>query len=115
MRHAVKKAKKLGRGKDSRRKLMRTLASSVVVYEKIITTRANAKAIRSYVDKMVTKAKIGTLHGNRQLFADLSRNAARKMIEVVGPRYKERNGGYTRILIAGKSKDGMDKYLVELV
>jgi large subunit ribosomal protein L17 len=115
MRHNVKKSKKLGRGMDHRRKLLRTLASSVIVYEKIETTTANAKAVRSYVDKVISKGKVNTLHANRQVFSALSRNAARKVIEVLGARYKERAGGYTRILISGKSKDGMNKYLVELV
>lgn len=115
MRHNISKTKKLGKGKDHRRKLLRTLASSVIVYEKIETSAANAKAIRSYVDKMITKGKAGTLHAKRQLFSDLSRNAARKVIEVLGDRYKQRNGGYTRILISGRSKDGMKNYLVELV
>lgn len=115
MRHAIKKTKKLGRGMDHRRKLLRSLASSVMVHEKIETTQSNAKAIRSYVDKMITKGKADTLHAKRQLFAGLSRNAARKVIEVLAPRYKERAGGYTRIIISGKSKDGMNKYLVELV
>ena len=115
MRHNVKKSKKIGKGMDHRRKLLRTLASSVIVYEQIETTQANAKAIRGYVDRMVTKGKIGTLHAKRQLFADLSRNAARKVIEVLGDRYKERQGGYTRIIISGKAKDGMKKYVVELV
>lgn len=115
MRHRVNKTKKLGKGRDHRRKLLRTLASSVIVYERIETSPANAKAVRSYVDKMVTKGKLGTLHGKRQLFADLSNKAARKVYEVLADRYKERKGGYTRILIAGKSKDGMNKYLVELV
>ena len=115
MRHNVKKATQLGRGKDHRRKLMRTLASSVIVYEKIETTQANAKAIRGYVDKMITKGKQKTLHANRQLIAHLSMKAAKKVSEVLADRYMDRKGGYTRILIAGRSKDGMNKYLVELV
>jgi|SRR5579872_1718204 len=115
MRHAVKKSKKLGKGSAHRRKLLRSLASSVIVHEKIQTSQANAKAIRGYVDRMITKGKNQSLHSKRQLFADLSPNAARKVIEVLGDRYKSRNGGYTRILISGKSKDGMNKYLVELV
>lgn len=115
MRHLVKKSKKLGRGKDHRRKLLRTLGSSVIIYEKIETTQANAKAIRSYVDKMVTKAKKQTLHGRRQLLMDLTPGAAKKAAEVLAERYADRNGGYCRILIAGRSKDGMNKYLVELV
>ncbi len=100
---------------DHRRKLLRSLASSVIIYEKIETTQSNAKAIRSYVDRMITKGKANTLHNKRQLFSGLTANAARKVAEVLGDRYKERNGGYTRILIAGKSKDGMNKYIVELV
>ena len=115
MRHNVKKSTQLGKGKDHRRKLMRTLASSVIVYEKIETSQANAKAVRGYVDKMITKGKQKTLHANRQLMSYLSRNAARKVSEVLADRYTDRKGGYTRILIAGKSKDGMNKYLVELV
>ena len=100
---------------DSRRKLLRSLGSAVIVHEKILTSQSNAKAIRSYVDKMITKGKVQTLHSKRQLFADLSKNAARKVAEVLGERYKDRKGGYTRILIAGKTKDGMNQYLVELV
>jgi len=115
MRHRIKKSKKLGRGMDQRRKLLRSLASSVIIYEKIETTQSQAKAIRSYVDKMITKAKIKTLHGNRQLISHLNLNAAKKAIEVLADRYATREGGYTRILISGKSKDGMNKYLVELV
>lgn len=115
MRHRVNKAKKLGKGSQHRKKLLKSLASSVIVHEKIQTSQANAKAVRGYVDRMITKGKVSTLHSKRQLFSSLTPNAARKVIEVLGDRYKQRNGGYTRILIAGKSKDGMNKYLVELV
>ncbi len=115
MRHRINKTKKLGRGMDHRRKLLRTLASSVIVHEKIETTQSNAKAIRSYVDKMITKGKVQTLHANRQLMASLTMNAAKKVYEVLAPRFMERKGGYTRILISGRSKDGSNKYIVELV
>jgi large subunit ribosomal protein L17 len=115
MRHLVKKSKKLGKGRDHRRKLLRTLASSVIIYEKIETTTANAKAIRSYVDKMITKAKKQSLHGRRQLLMDLTPGAAKKAAEVLADRYAQRNGGYCRILISGRAKDGMKNYLVELV
>ena len=115
MRHGVKKSKKLGSGGQQRKKLLVSLASSVIVHEKIETSQANAKAVRGYVDKMITKGKTATLHAKRQLFSGLRPNAARKVIEVLGDRYKARAGGYTRILISGKAKDGMNKYLVELV
>src|ERR1700722_4897731 len=115
MRHLVKKVKKLGKNNDQRRKLLRSVASSVIVHERIETTTSKAKAIRSYVDRMITKGKAGTLHAQRQLYADLTKNAAKKVIEVLAPRFKERTGGYTRVIISGKYKDGMNKYLVELV
>ncbi len=115
MRHRINKTKKLGRGMDHRRKLLRTLASSVIVYEQIETSQSNAKALRAYVDRTITKGKVNTLHAKRQLMADLTKNAARKVSEVLAPRYKERKGGYTRILIAGMAKDGSRRYIVELV
>lgn len=115
MRHRVKKSKKLGRGRDHRRKLLRTLASSIIVHEKIETSQSNAKAIRGYVDKMISKGKLKTLHGHRQLLSGLSVKAAKKVTEVLADRYMERKGGYTRIIIAGRSKDGMKRYIVELV
>ena len=100
---------------DQRRKLLRSLGSSVIVREKIETTEAQAKAIRGYVDRMISKGKIKSLHANRQLFSGLTPNAARKVIEVLAERFKERKGGYARIIISGRSKDGMRKYIVELV
>lgn len=115
MRHRVNKTKKLGKNLSHRRKLLRALASSVIVYEKIETTQGNAKALRGYVDRLITKGKVDTLHAKRQLMADLSRNAARKVSEVLSKRYAERKGGYTRILISGRRRDGSIKYVVELV
>lgn len=100
---------------DHRRKLLRTLASSVIVHEKIETSQSNAKAIRGYVDRMITKGKVQDLHNNRQLMASLTRNAAKKVYEVLASRYAERKGGYTRIIIAGRAKDGGKRYIVELV
>lgn len=115
MRHHIKKTKKLGKGTDHRRKLLRTLGSAVIIHEQIETSQSNAKAIRSYVDKMITKGKKLTLHGHRQVVSGVTINAARKIKEVLAERFKDRNGGYTRILIAGRSKDGQNRYIVELV
>ncbi|MBI2356427.1 MAG: 50S ribosomal protein L17 [Candidatus Doudnabacteria bacterium] len=109
------KKQKIGRGRDQKRKLVRSLAASAIVYEKIETTGARAKFIRSVVEKLITKGKSQTLHSKRQLFAALPPNAARKVIEVLGPRYMERKGGYTRIVRVGKYKDGMPKVQLELV
>ena len=113
MRHLMKK--KIGKGRDHARKLVRTLAASTIVYEKIQTTEARAKIARQLVEKMITKGKKEDLHNKRQIFSALPQNAARKVIEVLGPRYKTRNGGYTRIIRLGRSKDGMPKVMLELV
>lgn len=123
MRHLKKQ--KIGKGRDHARKLVRALAASAIVYEKIQTTEARAKIARSLVEKLITKGKsaIGgsasggkdSLHNKRQIFSALPNNAARKVIEVLGPRYKERKGGYTRIVRIGKAKDGMPRVQLELV
>lgn len=113
MRHLKKK--KIGKGRDHARKLLRALAASTIVYEKIQTTAARAKLTRSVVERLITKAKKDDLHNKRQIFAALPANAARKTIEVLGPRYKDRTGGYTRIIRLGRSKDGMPKVQLELV
>ena len=113
MRHLKKK--KIGKGRDHARKLLRSLAASAIVYEKIQTTEARAKQTRQLVERMITKGKKEDLHNKRQIFSALPDNAARKVIEVLGPRYKERAGGYTRIIRLGKSKDGMPKVQLELV
>jgi large subunit ribosomal protein L17 len=113
MRHLKKK--KIGSGKDHARKLVRSLAASAIVYEKIQTTEARAKITRQVVEKLITKGKKEDLHNKRQIFSALPGNAARKVIEVLGPRYKERAGGYTRIVRIGKYKDGMPKVQLELV
>jgi large subunit ribosomal protein L17 len=113
MRHLKKK--KIGNGRDHARKLKRSLAASAIVYEKIKTTEARAKVVRSVVEKLITKGKSGDLHNKRMIFAALPINAARKVIEVLGPRYADRKGGYTRIVRLGKSKDGMPKVQLELV
>ncbi len=113
MRHLKKK--KIGSGKDHARKLLRSLAASAIVYEKIQTTSARAKITRQLVERLITKGKKEDLHNKRQIFSALPINAARKVIEVLGPRYKERAGGYTRIVRIGKYKDGMPKVQLELV
>jgi large subunit ribosomal protein L17 len=107
--------KKIGKGRDHARKLVRTLAASAIVYEKIQTTEARAKIARVLVEKMITKGKKEDLHNKRQIFAALPGNAARKVIEVLSLRYKTRVGGYTRIIRLGKAKDGMPRVQLELL
>jgi large subunit ribosomal protein L17 len=113
MRHSKKK--KIGKGTDHKRKLLRTLASSAILYERIETSYANARAVKPYVEKVITKAKDSSLHSRRQLLSKLTLMAAKKAIEVLGPKYKERKGGYTRIIKLNDPKAGNSKAVLELV
>jgi large subunit ribosomal protein L17 len=116
MRHN-RKGKSLGRTKDPRKALMRSLATSFVVYEKIKTTQAKAKALRPVVEKLITLGKNDTLHNRRLALKFLyTDGAVKKLFEVVGPKYKERKGGYTRIIkIAPRVNDGAEMAIIELV
>ena len=113
MRHRKKRT--LNRGMDVNRRRMRQLASSLILYEKIETSTAAAKLVRSHVEKLITKGKAGTLHSKRQIFSQVTPNAARKVYEVLSPKYKERAGGYTRLIRVPSQKDGMPRSLVEFV
>lgn len=113
MRHLTKK--KFGKGPNHRRKLLRTLGSSLFLYEKIQTSLQNGRALKSYADKAVTIAKLGTLHARRQLVAKLTPMAAKKAMEVIGPKYKDRKGGYVRMVKLATQKSGNAKVLLELV
>ena len=113
MRH--RKIRHLRGSKDRQRKELRALAGAVILYERIETTGARAKIARATVEKMITRAKKSSLTSIRQLSRDLPRKAVKKMMEVLGPRYQARAGGYTRIIHSGKYKDGTAKVLLELV
>jgi large subunit ribosomal protein L17 len=81
-----------------REMMMRNLATSLVLYEKIITTAAKAKDLRGVAEKMVTLAKREDLHARRQAAEVLNDDKAlKKLFETIGARFRERNGGYTRI------------------
>jgi len=113
MRHGNKT--KFGKGMDHRRKLLRTLASSAILYEKIQTSYTNAKVAKSYVEKAITISKNNDLHSRRLLLSKLTPMAAKKAIEVLGPKYKERKGGYTRLIKLNNPKAGASKAILELV
>ncbi|MEI8361499.1 MAG: 50S ribosomal protein L17 [bacterium] len=116
MRHRNKN-KKLDREKAPREMMLRNLASSIIIYEKVKTTEAKAKVVRSLVEKMITTAKVNNLAAQRKLIATLPQPlAVKKSIEVLGPRYLTRVGGYTRIVKLGSRKgDGADIVQIELV
>ncbi len=97
MRHRKKKTT-LDRNASSRKALLRALAASVILYEKVQTTEARAKAVRGMVERLVTRAKDKTLATRRRLMRVVPQDmVVRKLMEVLGPRYKTRPGGYTRI------------------
>lgn len=96
---------------------MRNLATSVILYEHVDTTLAKAKAIRPYVEKLITKGKIKTLAARRELMKTLTVElAVNKVLEELGPRYAKRAGGYTRIIKLGSRKgDGAEVAQIQLV
>jgi large subunit ribosomal protein L17 len=101
MRHA-KTHRKFGRRSDHRKSMLANLAASLIKHEQIVTTLPKAKDLRPVVEKLVTLGKRGGLHARRQAIAQMRDLAmVKKLFDVIGPRYKERNGGYTRVLKAG--------------
>ena len=116
MRHR-KTGRILGRKKAPREALLRNLATSIVLYEKIRTTEAKAKEVRSLVERAITTGKLSTLFSRRKLmkifYTDLP---VTKVLEVLGPRYSSRPGGYTRIVKLGnRQNDGAPMVRIELV
>lgn len=113
MRH--RKKKKLSSGYDRDRRLLRAWASALILHEKVKTTAKRGKLIRTYAERLISKGKSPDLHQKRQLFSALPAHAARKVFEVLGPKYQNRQGGYTRLARLGKSKNGTELVRVELV
>src|ERR1035437_895419 len=116
MRHKVA-GFKLKRPKASRNALLRNLTTSVIEQERVVTTVTKAKAVRPWVEKMITLAKQDTLHSRRQAAAVLRTPASvKKLFDTLGTRFGQRNGGYTRITHLGPRKgDGAEQAMIELV
>lgn len=111
-----KLGRKLSRKRDQRRALLRLLASALFLKEKIRTTEAKARETSRFVEKIITKAKRGNLSSRRLLLKNFSPKIVKKIVEEIGPRYKERKGGYTRIIKLGKRKsDGAEMAIIELI
>ncbi|MFZ0610535.1 MAG: 50S ribosomal protein L17 [Xanthobacteraceae bacterium] len=101
MRHA-KTHRKFNRRSDHRKSMLANLAASLIKHEQIVTTLPKAKDLRPIVEKLVTLGKRGGLHARRQAISQMRDIAmVKKLFDVIGPRYKERNGGYLRVLKAG--------------
>ncbi len=116
MRHR-KAHRKLNRTAEHRRSLWANMASALIKHEQIVTTLPKAKDLRPIVEKLVTLGKRGDLHARRQAIAQIRDVAmVKKLFEVLGPRYKERNGGYTRVLRAGfRYGDNAPRAVIEFV
>lgn len=115
MKH-LRKGRKLHREKAQRKALLRSLASALIEKEKIKTTKAKAKELSPFFEKKITRAKKGDLNSIRILAKYFSPKLVKKMTEDIAPRYKERNGGYTRITKLGPRKtDGAQMAIIELV
>ncbi len=108
---------KLKRPVDSRNALLRNLATSVILEERIVTTVPKAKAVKPLVEKMITLAKEDTLHSRRQAAKVLNTpKSVQKLFDTLGTRFGQRNGGYTRITRLGPRKgDGAEQAMLELV
>ena len=101
MRHGIAH-RKLNRTHEHRRAMFANMAAALIKHEQIVTTLPKAKDLRPIVEKLITLAKRGDLHARRQAIAEMRDVAmVKKLFEVIGPRYKDRNGGYTRVLKAG--------------
>ena len=116
MRHR-KAGRQLRRTSEQKLALMRSLAQSLFQHGAIETTEAKAKELRPFIEKLVTKARTGTLHARRLAVRHIQkREAADKLFQQIGPRFATRNGGYTRILKTGHRKgDGADMAIIQFV
>ena len=116
MRHQ-KKGRSIGRKTGPRKALLRGLATDFVIHGKIKTTEAKAKELRPVVEKNITTSKTDTLHTSRQLLKYFyAENRVNKLIKELGPKYKSRSGGYTRIIKVGtRNGDQAKMAILELV
>lgn len=107
----------LGRKAAPRKALVRDLVTSLILHERIKTTNVKARVLRPKIERLITRARKGTLAERRFIQKVVRTEAAlKKMMESIGPRYKTRNGGYTRILKLGQRKgDNASMVMIELI
>ena len=119
------KNRRFGRKADHRKAMLRNLATSVIMYGKVETTEAKAKDMRSVVDELITLGKKGDLAARRQAAAYIrnvvadeatQKTVLQKLFDEVAPKYKDRNGGYTRVIKTGTRRgDSAPMAFIELV
>jgi large subunit ribosomal protein L17 len=116
MRHN-KSGRKLGRNSGHRNAMMRNMVTSLIEHGRITTTDSRAKELRKLVDRMITLGKRGDLHARRQVSQVIrTRQVVAKLFDQIGPRFKDRPGGYTRIIKLGsRLGDNAPQSIIELV
>lgn len=116
MRHN-KSGKRLGRNTPHRAAMLRNMVTSLFEHEKITTTDARAKELRKVVDRMITLGKRGDLHARRQVLSVIrDQKVVAKLFDQIGPRFKDRPGGYTRIIKVGsRLGDNAPQSIIALV
>lgn len=116
MRHGIAH-RKLNRTASHRKAMFANMAASLIEHEQIVTTLPKAKEMKPFMDKLITLAKRGDLHARRQAISKVRNEAAvQKLFDVFGERYKDRDGGYTRVLKAGfRHGDNAPRAVIELV
>ena len=116
MRHGIAH-RKLNRTASHRKAMFANMAASLIEHEQIVTTLPKAKEMKPFMDKLITLAKKGDLHARRQAISKVGdKDAVKKLFEVFGERYKDRNGGYTCVLKAGfRYGDNAPRAVIELV
>ena len=112
----LNKGRKFSRKIGPRKALMRVLTNNFLLHEKIKTTEAKAKELRSVAEKMITRAKDANLANRRILAQDLTPENTKKIIDKIAPMYADRQGGYTRIMKLGpRNSDSAKMVIIELV
>lgn len=114
---APKKGRRFGGSAAHQKAMLGNLVASLIAAEAIVTTEAKAKALRPVAEKLITKARDGGVHNHRQVVAFIrDKDMAHKLFEEIGPRYRDRPGGYLRILKLGtRSGDNAPMARVEFV
>lgn len=112
----LKQGRKFGRTKDQRKALLISLSRSLFLHSKITTTEAKAKELSMFAEKLITRAGKDSLASRRILNKYFSETMVKKLITEIGPKYRERKGGYTRVIKLGPRKsDGAKMAIIELV
>lgn len=108
--------RKFGLKRGQRVALLRSLATALILKERITTTEAKAKELRPYVEKLVTKGKAQTVTSRRLIATKVGTDATKKVVDIISPKYKTRDGGYTRIMrLPRRVSDGSNMAIIEFV